>query len=139
MILIEEFRSFIQINTGITTKLARDTLPNMQDETELPVIYCTYATVDSKDPNVPIESSIFKSHGEDLVQTFEVHILDTLDNFRATWVLLFNNLTGKNIDPDEVYYSGFTYAQGGKMGLSNGKIVWVDLWRIGFSTTKPLT
>jgi len=138
--MIDESTVITRINaiTGYTTVRAEDILDNWQTSAELPIIYVGYATIDSKQPNIPLESSIFNTNGENLVQSFEVNIVTSNTNFRANWIALYNALIGWNPIPDEVYHSGFTYAQGGKMGRSNGKIWHVDIWRIGFPTNHVL-
>ena len=138
--MIDESTVITRINaiTGYTTVRAEDVLDNWQTSAELPIIYVGYATIDSKQPNIPLESSIFNTNGENLVQSFEVNIVTSNTNFRANWIALYNALIGWNPIPDEVYHSGFTYAQGGKMGRSNGKIWHVDIWRIGFPTNHVL-
>ena len=138
--MIAETTIVTRINdiTGYTTRVAEDILANWQDISELPIVYVSYATIDSKQPNVPLESSIFNTNGEDLVQTFEINIVSIPSDFRAVWIAIYNALIGWNPIPEEVYHSGFTYAQGGKMGRSNNKLWHVDLWRIGFPTNHVL-
>ena len=130
--------TYLQTETTYTIELAGDILANWQDTADLPIVYVSYATIDSKQPNVPLESSIFNTNGEDLVQTFEINIVSVPGDFRAVWIAIYNALIGWNPIPDEVYHSGFTYAQGGKMGRSNNKLWHVDLWRIGFPTNHVL-
>lgn len=131
---------YIKAQTSYThVSLAEDTIPNLQDIVDLPQIFAGYASIDSKDPNVPIEHTLFNTNGEDLVQTFEIHIISSRAAFRATWITLYNTLIGWNPIPLEKYHSGFTYAFGGKMGRSHGKIIHVDAWRIGFPTNYILT
>jgi hypothetical protein len=141
MISEEALITFLQAQP--TTKdyiieVAENVLENWQETDELPIIYVGYATLDSKFPNQPIESTIFNRHGENIVQTFELHIVCASADFRDTWVDLYNALIGENPEPSEKIHSGFTYAQGGKMGRSNGKIYHIDLWRIGFPTNRKL-
>lgn len=139
--MIDESTVISRINTitGYTAVRAEDILENWQAASALPIIYVGYATIDSKQPNVPLESSIFNTNGEDLVQSFEINIVTSDTNFRANWIAVYNALIGWNPIADEVYHSGFTYAQGGKMGRSNGKIWHTDIWRIGFPTNHVLT
>jgi len=141
MISEEEFLSFLQerpSTKGYAIELAENVLENWQSAEELPVIYIGYATFDSKFPNQPIESTIFNKHGENIVQTFEIHIVCANADFKTIWVDIYEALIGQNPAPSEKQHTGFTYAQGGKMGRSNGKLWNVDLWRIGFPTNKQL-
>lgn len=138
MIDINAFVSFLQANVSYDIRLAKEVQVNMLDDYELPAVFVGYAAVDSKDPNIPLESTIFNTNGEDLVQSFEIQIVCNMTDFRSIWVNLYNALIGKNLIPTEVYHTGFTYSQGGRMGLSNGRFWWVDIWKIGFPTNKVL-
>jgi hypothetical protein len=128
----------LRTETPYKIELAKDTLPNLQELRELPIIFVNYYTIEPRFPNIPLESSIFDTHGENLIQTFEVHIVCDIKNFREVWIKHYNALIGWNPIAEEVRHSGFTYAQSGKMGLSNGKYWEAILWRIGFPTTTQL-
>lgn len=138
MIDIQTVIDYLTLNTPYRVEAAKDTLPNYQDIVDLPVVYVGYATIDSKNPKAPIEHSLFNTNGEDLVQGFEIHIVCQIANFSAIWVTLYKVLIGWNPEFTEKYHSGFTYAQGGKMGLSNSKFWHVDIWKIGFPTNLKL-
>lgn len=130
--------TYLTQQLAYSIELAEDILPNWQDIIQLPSIFVGYAAIDSRFPNVPTESSLFNTNGENLVQSFEIQIVSTRDVFRSTWIEVYNALIGWNPIEAEAYHSGFTYAQGGKMGRSHNKIWHVDIWRIGFPTNHVL-
>lgn len=138
MIAVETIITRLQSQTSYTIQVAKDILPNLQEATDLPIVYVGYGTIDSKEPNVPLESTIFNTNGENLVQSFELHIVCAVSDFRAVWINIYNALLGWNPIATEIYHSGFTFAQGGKMGLSNNKLWDVSIWRIGFPTSTQL-
>lgn len=135
MIDISVFRNIIlTANPTYTINFAREKEPDFHTIATLPVIYVGYANIDSKNPSIPLESTIFNSHGEDLVQTFEVQIVSELASFRTIWINVYKSLIGVNPVAAEANRTGFTYAQGGVMGLSNGLLWHLDRWKIGFPT-----
>lgn len=138
MIDIQVVLDYLALNTPYRVEFAKDTLPNFQDIVDLPVIFVGYATIDSKNPRAPIEHSLFNTNGEDLVQAFEIHIVCQTASFSTIWKNVYTKLIGWNPDYTEKYHSGFTYSQGGKMGLSNSKFWHVDIWKIGFPTNSKL-
>ena len=136
--VIERIQDKTKYTTSYNILQAQDILPNTQEQSELPIIYVGYATVDSKNPNIPLEYTIFNTNGEDLVQSFEIQTICNILEFREIWITLYNSLIGWNPIEEEIYHSGFTYSQGGKMGFSNERLFWVDIWKIGFPTNKVL-
>lgn len=124
----------LQNDTVYTIEVSRDKEPNIQEIEELPVIFVGYATIDSKNPNAPIETSYFNMHGEDLVQSFDLITVAEPANMSEIWRTCYKSLIGWNPVPEEKDRSGLTYAQGGIIGLSNGKIWWLDRWKVGFPT-----
>lgn len=98
-------------------------------------IYVGYAGISSKDPNAPIEKDLYNQHGEDLVQSFDIQINCLNSNFQSVWVAIYQKLVGWHPYTLPANVTGFTYAEGGPMGLVEGNIFWVDRWRIGFPTT----
>lgn len=133
MIDIIAFKDLVA-TSGYTVELARAKEPDLHEIGSLPIIFVGYATIDSKNPTIPLESTIFNSSGEDLVQGFDVQIISTIVDFKPIWVTVYNTLIGENPIPGEKYRSGFTYAQGGVMGLANGLLWHLDRWKIGFPT-----
>ena len=124
--------------TGYTVKLSRDKEIDLQEQTELPIIYVGYHTIDSKNPNQPLAYDTYDLNGENLVQSFSLHIVCSQTTFPAVWKAVYKKLIGWNPVPAESLHTSFTYVQGGVMLLSNSKFYWVDIWRIGFPTNSLL-
>ena len=118
-----------------TIRPAREKQIVLSELSELPIIYVGYATIDSKDPTTPTATGYFEFHGEDLIQSFDIHICTTVTNFRTVWINTFKALVGYNPNTLAKNTSGLTYAQGGLMGLEDAKMWWMDRWRINFPTT----
>jgi hypothetical protein len=134
MITLETIKTRLQAQTSYTIAFARDREVDLQEQTELPIVYLGYATIDSKNPTSPVEHDFLNQHGEDLVQSFHIQTVCAVTQLPTVWKALHTALIGWNPTPGEQYHSGFTYAQGGVMGLSNSKVWWLDVFRIGFPT-----
>lgn len=134
MMDVNVFINKLHVDTGYKVEHARIKEPDLTEFVDLPVIYVGYATIDSKNPTSPIEHSFFNLHGEDLVQGFDVQIVCDIDSLATIWKNCYTSLIGFNPIPGEEYRSGFTYSQGGMIGISNGRIWWLDRWKIGFPT-----
>lgn len=106
---------------------------NLAEETTLPSLYVSYATIQSKNPNDPTGKSYFDSHGEDLIQYFDVHICTSKADLHTVWRAVYTKLVGWNTALDK-YATGFTYMQGGMQGIDNGRVWWADRWGIAFPT-----
>lgn len=109
--------------------------PTLQAQGEPPIIYVGYYAIDSKNPTIPIEHDLFNQHGEDLVQTFEIQIDCMIEDFEKVWKDIYKSIIGWTPDIQERQHTGFTYAQGGVMGLENSRLWWLDRWKVGFPTT----
>lgn len=134
MITLDTLKTRLLSQTSYTVQFARDREVDLQEQTELPIIYIGYQSIDSKNPTSPVEHDFLNLHGEDLVQSFTIQIVCTSNDLPTIWKTTHTALIGWNPTPGEQYHSGFTYAQGGVMGLSNSKIWWIDVYRIGFPT-----
>jgi hypothetical protein len=134
MINVQVLIDRLKAETNYTVELARVREPELQETIALPIIYIGYASVDSKNPSAPQEYTMLNSHGEDLVQSFDIQIVCKGTALPAIWKAVYSALVGYNPVPNEAMHSGFTYSQGGVMGLANGNLWWVDRWRIGFPT-----
>ena len=127
--------------TGYDVQYARDKEPNIQELTALPTVFVGYSSIDATNPNAPIAYDLFNAHGEDLVQTFDVLIACETANLPVVWRNVYTSLIGKHPTlslSSTASTSGLTYGQGGVIGLSNGKLWWIDRYRIGFPTTNVL-
>ena len=113
-------------------KETEDNIAPLHENAVLPDITVGYATIMSRDPNKVLENNVFNTGGENLVQYFDIRTVCKPVDLRTNWVQLYKALLGQNPRAAERKNTGFTYVQGGKMGLSNGNIWWVDRWGIGF-------
>lgn len=134
MITIDTLKARLEAQTAYTIAFSRDREVDLQEQTELPIIYVGYGSIDSKNPTSPVEHDFLNLHGEDLVQTLSIQIVCTTIQLSTVWKAVYTALVGWNPTPGEQYHSGFTYSQGGVVGLSNSKIWHVDYWKIGFPT-----
>lgn len=132
MINVQTIIDKLKTDTTYTIELARVREPELQEAITLPIIYVGYASIDSKNPSAPQELTMLNSHGEDLVQSFDIQIVCKGTALPTIWKAVYSALIGYNPVPNEAMHSGFTYSQGGVMGLANGNLWWVDRWRIGF-------
>jgi hypothetical protein len=134
MIDVQVLITKLKAETNYTVELARVREPELQEVVDLPIIYIGYASIDSKNPSAPIEHTLFNTHGENLVQSFDIQIVCKSSDLPTIWKTIYTKLITWNPEPLEQYHSGFTYSQGGVMGLANGNLWWLDRWKIGFPT-----
>ena len=134
MITLDTIKTRLEAQTTYPIAFARDREIDLQEQIDLPVIYIGYSTIDSKNPTSPVEHDFLNLHGEDLVQSFLIQTVATQATFPTIWKAVYTALVGWNPTPGEANHSGFTYSQGGLQGLSNSKLWWIDLWRLGFPT-----
>lgn len=111
---------------------AKETEDNLQNQSEIPMVYVGFATIDSKNPSKPIDHNMFNYHGEDLLQSFDITIVCNEASLVTLWRAVYKSLIGQNPNANEKLRTGFTYVQGGKVAITNGKIWHMDRWRIGF-------
>ena len=127
--------------TGYSIELSVSPEVNLQELAELPTIYLGYASIQAKNPNAAIAFDIYSTHGEDITQTFDIHIVTLVEDLPAVWQAVYTALVGKtpiSIVSSPASVSGFTYAQGGVLGLSNGRIWHLDKYVIGLPTDNVL-
>jgi hypothetical protein len=137
MITLETLKARLD-TTGYTVQFARDREVDLQELTDLPIIYIGYNNIDSKNPNQPIAYDTYDLNGENLVQNFTIQLVCQQAEFSTIWKAVYKKLIGWNPVVANSIHTSFTYVQGGVMGLSNSKFYWVDIWRIGFPTTSIL-
>ena len=132
MIDVQVLVDKLQTDTSYTIELAKAKEPDLQEAVTLPILYIGYMDINSKHPHMPQELTMLHSHGEDLVQSFDIQIVCKAVDLPTIWKTIYSSLIGYNPSPNEIMHSAFTYSQGGVMGLANGNLWWVDRWRIGF-------
>ena len=136
-VLIDRLKS--QLSYDIQPSREIQPIPlNVSDPT---VIYVGYHSMTSKNPNAPIDLMLFNAHGEDIEQLFDIHIDTTIENLPTVWRAIYTAITDYTpigLISSQASVSGFCYTQSGLVGLTNGRIVWLDRWRIGFPSATPL-
>ena len=138
MIQQEDIITHLDTQLTYTILPARERQIVLSDLSELPLIYVGYATIDSMDANTPTATGYFLHHGEDLIQSFDVHICCETSFFRTVWINVYRELIGYNPNEPAKNTAGLSYSQGGMMGLEDNKMWWMDRWRINFPTTNVL-
>ena len=110
-----------------------------EDDIELPIIFVGYGTIDSEYPGAPISYNYLDLHGENLTQSFDIHLVCTKASLPVLFKDVHTALVGKypvgfTSDPT----TSITFAQGGLIGKNNGNIHWLNRYRIGFPTINTL-
>lgn len=124
--------------TGYTVQFARDKEIDLQELTDLPIIFIGYNNIEDRRANEAIALDTYAVNGENLTQSFTLQIVCSQADFPVVWKNIYKKLIGWNPTTGEQYHTSFTYVQGGAVGLSNSKFYWMDIWRIGFPTNSIL-
>lgn len=124
----------LRAETPYSIEFAKFKQPTAKDLVSLPKIYVGYFDLNSLNPSTPKSLDIYDQYGEDLVQGFDVQIHCEIQQLHTIWRVIHKALIGYNSRPGEEEFAGFTYSQGGMIGLENGTAWWVDRWQISFPT-----
>ena len=124
----------LETETRYTVERLKDKQISLSKTVELPLIYVGFASLDSDDPSIPGALNNYDQHGEDLIQAFDIQIVCLEDELVTVWRAIHTAIIGWNPQPLEEQFSGFTYKQGGMIGLENGRLWWLDRWQIAFPT-----
>ncbi len=101
----------------------------------LPIIYVGYSSIDSRIPNGLQVYTFLDLHGEELTQSFDIHIVCNKEELPQLFKDTHKALVGKI--PSGTIVDGTTvlnFAQGGLIGKNNGTVHWLNRYRIGFPT-----
>lgn len=126
------------LETGYTVEFSRDRDIDLQEPSVLPIVYIGYNSIESQRENSTLAMDIYSLNGENLAQSFTIQLVCLPENFPTVWKTLYKKLIGWNPVSSEAPHTSFSYLQGGVMGLSNGKLYWADVWRVGFPTNSIL-
>ena len=129
---LTELITLLETGTPYTIKRAKVKQPALAEEQNMPIVYVGFSTLDSSAPTTPHAMERYAENGEDLVQGFDIQIICLEEDLVATWRTVYKAWIGKNPNPLEEAFSGFTYQQGGVLGIDNGRICWLDKVSIGF-------
>lgn len=130
----ESIMQILKDNTSYRIAYGKERDFNLLEVSEMNIIYVGYSTIYNKSPNRTVEYSFYNSHGEDLVQSFDVSIVCLRKDLPKIWRDSFAALIGKNPIPEEADRGGLTLAESGPMGFSNNAVWWLNRWNIGFPT-----
>lgn len=122
----------LQTETLYTIERAKVKEPSLVATNILPIVYVGFQSLDSENPSLAISTDLYDEHGIDLVQTFSIQINCLETNLSTIHRIIYKALIGWNPRPLEEQFSGFSYKQGGVIGLDNGRMWWIDLYTIGF-------
>ena len=109
---------------------AREDVPDLGQTT----IYISYATIAPQHIPNPLDNMLLNRRGEDLFQSFDIQIVCPSAEFPVIWSAIYKLMYGWNPTSKEVNAAGFIKGEGGKLGMSNGYMHWVDRWYISFPT-----
>lgn len=107
-------------------------MANLSDEGRIQVGYNSVESQGELSDGVSSDSCLKLS--QDLAFIFYLQYtckLEDFPEFYSTLYNLVNNWTPVNVIPDADYTATFL-DKGGKKGLANGRIWWVDYWQIDF-------
>lgn len=100
----------------------------------LPVIFVGYSTIDSKTPSAAVAYDFLHQHGENLIQSFDIHLVCNKEDLPTLFIDVHKALAGK-VPVGQVQDSiGLTFAQGGLIGKNNEICYWLSRYRIDFPT-----
>jgi hypothetical protein len=105
----------------------------------LPLIYVGYSPIDSRVPGSMQAYSFLDLHGEELTQSFDVHIVCNKEDLSQVFLNVHGALVGKiPTGLAEARSTVLNFAQGGLIGKNNGTVHWLSRYRIGFPTLLTL-
>ena len=126
--------NLINDTTKYKADYLRDKQPTLTEAIDLPIIGVGFYDLNSKSPTTPAAMEFYQMTGENLVQGFDVQIICEQKDLVVIWREVFKALVGTNEEPIDEQFSGLTYASGGVIGFDNGRINWLDRYRIDFPT-----
>ena len=120
-------------DTGYDTAFARAKEMNLEGLDQIIKVKVGYHSVDSDgvlgDGETPDPYQYF---AEDLSFSCIVQFTCGVAEFHTVWQSIYDSCSGWIPLDAEKDISGFMYSGGGAMGLKDGRIWWMDRWRIDF-------
>lgn len=134
--------TLINVNSGIVALISSNTMTAVTPAKEkVPVltegaarVTLGYYDLNSQSPTEPLANNKFNQAAENLIQGFDLQIDCNSLDLPVVWRALHKAIIGQNTQPLEEEFSGLTYGTGGLIGLSQGRIHWLDRWRVDFPT-----
>jgi hypothetical protein len=122
-------------NAGIRAALDVGKEPSVANKDEEGRVQIGYHSIESQgDLSDGISSDSCLKLSQDLAFIFYLQYTCSLEDFPVFWSSLYNivnNWVPVSVVPDADYTATFM-DKGGKKGISNGRIWWVDYWQIDF-------
>ena len=122
-------------NAGLLATLDNGKEPSLANLDDVGRIQVGYNSVESQDGlGDGISSDTMKKFEEDLSFIFYTQYTCKLENFPAFFDSVYavvNNWTPGITNPDKDYTAVFL-DKGGKKGVANGRIWWIDFWQVDF-------
>jgi hypothetical protein len=74
----------------------------------------------------------YQSYSQDLVQFAVVQFTCTVTELPTVWRNIYSACATWTPIPSEADFSNFMHSGGGAMGIKDGRIWWLDKWRLSF-------
>jgi len=135
--------------TALITKLQTDTTyacswakakePSLLNDTDPPRIFVGYHSINALghlgEGHTP---DYYEAFSEDLSQGFQTQFTCAVNLVPTVWHAVYNSCSGWVPLEPEKEYTGIYHSGGGVMGLDNGRIWWLDNWRMDFPRANPM-
>ena len=124
-----------QISKNLISKdylvaIAREQIPDL----DVKAVYVAYATITPQKLPNPFDNALLNYHAENMLQSFDITFVTPVSDFISIWTDVFKTLNRWEPLSSEYNATGFIKAEGGKIGLANGNIHWLDRWMYAFPT-----
>lgn len=107
------------------------------EEDVLPKTSIGHFLIQSETASAPGANVLQHELGENLIESFEIHIQDLPENLFTTWRKVHNALVGKNPFTVREQNSIISYKEGTISGYENGQIKWIDIYALSFPSLNP--
>lgn len=98
----------------------------------LPTVAVEYIGVRGSAPKDTALAGFLNRYGEDLIQSFDIIIISSTEEFYSYWEQVRQALIGNTIPGFDVNTTSFSYQQGAKMRCIADRIAHVDRYDIAF-------
>jgi hypothetical protein len=129
----------LRTDTGYDCDWAKAKEPSLLNDIDPPRVFIGYHSItalghlgqgEAPDP--------YMYFAEDLSQMFTTQITCAISLLPTAWHKVHNSLSGWIALPAEKEFTGIYHSDGGVMGLDNGRIWWLDNWRLDFPRASRL-
>jgi len=127
------------VDTGYDTDWAKAKEPSLANDIDPPRLFVGYHSITALghlgEGHAPDK---YMEFAEDLSQMFTTQFTCAVGSVPTVWHAVRNSIAGWAPLPAEKEYTGIYHSGGGVMGLDNGRIWWLDNWRIDFPRANPM-